>query len=158
MRRRSFLLGLAGLTAAGVIGARRVASSRQQDAVLAVLGKRLSYLRIDEAGARRFADEIVARRIASPLRLHLLAALAPLYRRAALTGKSGWEAALLHGEERITTLFLLSSDFFRNGRREELVVHYREFYEPLKNPVACQSPFGRPMGIKDTPSAAPLPT
>lgn len=158
MRRRTVLASLAGVGALFGLSGLFVVTSRQQDAVIDVLRKRLAYLRLDEAGVRRFADDLVARGPISSANLHILAALAPLYERIGLTGNEKWRRALLHGEERITTQFLMSSDFFLHGEREDRTVRYLGYYEPLKDPVACNSPFARPITLGPAPApASPAP-
>lgn len=154
MDRRHFIAGLAGGTIVLAAGG-RVASTTQQDAVIAVLRKRLDYLCIDEPGARRFADDLVAHATVSGVRLRVLAALAPLYLRVPLTGNQDWKQLIRHGEEHITTAFLLSSDFFRNSRQESLPVRYLGFYDPWHNPVACGSPFARPLPGAGMPRSSP---
>ena len=52
---------------------------------------------------------------------------------------------LKHGEERIASLYLLSSDFFRNGGDESKLVRYVEIYEPFYKFGACKMPFARPV-------------
>jgi hypothetical protein len=50
--------------------------------------------------------------------------------------------SLRHGEERLTSTFLLSSTFFVNGARLDKVVHYRGLPDPLR---ACSNPFAVPI-------------
>jgi hypothetical protein len=142
MRRRGFLAGLAGLTGVGVLAAGwKGARSRPHDTVIRVLRTRLDYLTLDEAGVRRFADELVARGTVSASHLHLLASILPLYERLGLTG--GMD--IRSHEERICTAFLLSSDFFSNGMRQDRTVSYVTFHDPIKNLTACSAPFARPV-------------
>jgi hypothetical protein len=143
MRRRSFLLGAAGV--AGLVGLAgwRLFANSQQQVVMAVLRYRLGYLRLDEAGLKSFADEIVKRQKVSALRLRVLGAFWPLYKGMSLTGHEWYAPGVLHGEERVITAYLLSSDFFQNGASETRPVRYVGFYDPEHNPVACSSPFAR---------------
>jgi hypothetical protein len=149
MQRRTFLLAGAGVLTAFVGGWRALASS-QHEVVMQVLRKRLSYLRLDEAGLRRFAADMVARDIISPVRLHALGAMMPFYQHLALAGREGWLHSMRHGEERIITLFLMSSDFFAHGAREDRTVHYLDFYDARNNPMACSNPFARPVVAFDS--------
>jgi hypothetical protein len=142
MKRRAFLsFGLAG----GLVGlgAWRTLCTTQQEAVVAVLRKRLNYLQLDEANLRRFAQDAVARQAVSGPRLRLLAAAGPLYSQIALSGHDLISEGVRHGEERVVTLFLLSSDFFQNGRDETRPVRYVSYYDPVQ---ACGNPFARPIG------------
>lgn len=143
MRRRSFLFGLSGAVALAGLGAWRLVSTNQQEAMIAVLRKRLGYLRLDDADLRRFANDLVASGQLSPIRLKALAAFAPLYEHLSLTGHDLWLQAVRHGEERVTTAFLLSSDLFKNGSNTSLPVRYLGPYDPMH---ACSAPFARPVG------------
>jgi hypothetical protein len=156
MQRRSFLAGVAG-TLAG-LSAWRWLSVRPQDVVVGVLRKRLFYLRMDEAGLARFADDVVARDTISPLRLRALGAFMPIYRHLALSSREGWVWKVRHGEERIITVYLMSSDFFLHGAREDRVVHYLGYYDPVKSLAACSHPFARPVVPgSETPPPEKLP-
>ena len=66
--------------------------------------------------------------------------LGPIYRRLDLGDRNSLTAAIRHGEERIVTNYLLSSDFFVNGADESRTVRYLGFYDPLR---ACSNPFAR---------------
>lgn len=153
MRRRTFLLG--GAAALAGLAGIRLALSTQHAVILSVLQKRLSYLKMSPEGMSRFADEVIARKVISPLRLRTLGMLMPLYQRLALEGREGWLHSVRHGEERITTMYLLSSDFFVHGAREDRVIQYLAFYDPEHNPVPCMHPFARPVSVPQEPPEAP---
>jgi hypothetical protein len=57
-----------------------------------------------------------------------------------LSGDGFIDTAIRHGEERVTTLFLLSSDFFVNGADISRPVSYVGYYDPAR---ACGNPFAR---------------
>ncbi len=138
MRRRGFLgLGLAAAAADG--GGRRWGCS-DVDGIIAILDKRLDYLHKDPAGVRAFAHDLAALGSIDPKRLHVVAALKPLYTRLALSEDNRLTHALHHGEERVTSSYLLSSDFFVNGSDMSRVVHYLGLYDPL---LGCRNPFAR---------------
>jgi hypothetical protein len=142
MKRRYFLLsGLAG--ACGLAGW-RFASSSDQAAVAKVVHKRLSYLKLDPAGVQQFARDLTATRIISSARLHFIDAVGPLYTRPALSGDNRLDNTIRHGEDRVVTLYLLSSDFFQHGADESRIVSYLHYYDPL---IACGNPFARPVII-----------
>jgi hypothetical protein len=145
MRRRSFLAGITGAGTLAGLSTWRWLSVRPQDVVIGVLRKRLHYLQMDEAGLARFADDVVARDTISPLRLRALGAFMPFYRHLALSSREGWVWKVRHGEERIITVYLLSSDFFLHGAREDRAVHYLGYYDPIRNLAACSHPFARPV-------------
>ena len=137
--RRAFLLSLGvGIPAVCLW---RYADASVDDAIVAVLDKRLNYLRLDPAGVRAFANDLAARDIVSQPRLRLVEMVEPVYSHVALTGDSFVARAVRHGEDRIVTLFLLSSDFFDENADEARMVRYLGFYDPLRRP--CRNPFAR---------------
>jgi hypothetical protein len=160
MRRRSVLTGTAGaLALLAAAGWRTTPRYSLQEIIIAVLRQRLPYLRMEETGLAQFASDLLARGVVSPLRLRTLGALLPVYRSVSVEGEHEWLPELLHGEERITTLYLISSDFFQHGEREDREIRYLGYFDPLVRP-ACSSPFARPVfpGDGDKPSALPSPT
>lgn len=136
--RRGVLLG--GAAIVGLV-ALRLSLTRPEDAVVTVLRKRLSYLKLDDAGVLAFAKDFTAAGVMARNKLRVIAAMAPLYRW--LPADDSTPAAVRHGEERIVTAFLLSSDFFRNGADEQKPVTYRHLYDPWAELAACQNPFAR---------------
>ena len=150
--RRALLGGLAGLGALAVLGAGRILSVTDQKAIAAVVRKRLAYLRLDDDGVRRFAADLSVRHTVSAGRLRVLAAAGPLYTRLSLSGHNHLLNGIRHGEERVVTLYLLSSDFFRNGRDETRIVRYLGFYDPFQ---ACGNPFARPVWAAGQPPVTP---
>jgi hypothetical protein len=139
MKRRTFLYG----AAAGVLGlaAWRAAGSRDERAIAKVIYKKLGYLKLDPAGVRQFAADVSAHKAISSLRLRSIDALGPLYTGYSLSPNGHLAEAITHGEDKVTTLYLMSSDFFRNGADKTQTVHYLGYYDPV---VACNNPFARP--------------
>jgi hypothetical protein len=142
IKRRHFMLGLAGL--GGVVGILgwRIIHATQEDAVITILHKRLDYLKLDDAGVRQFARDFVAKTAISGGKLRLIAAFSPLYRRLVLSPDNFLSHATRFGEERVVTRYLLSSDFFTTGADETRTVHYVDFFDPMR---ACGNPFARPV-------------
>jgi hypothetical protein len=140
MKRRHFLLSSLGALC-GVVGW-RFAQSSDESAIIKVLHKRLDYLRLDEAGVRRFTHDLTANRVISSSRLRTIDAAGALYTGLALSSNSTLEDGIRHGEERVVTQYLISSDFFQNGADESRIVHYVAYYDPF---IACNSLFARPM-------------
>ena len=138
LSRRTFLFG--GAAAVG-LAALRLGLTQPEDAVVTVLRKRLSYLKLDEAGLRAFAHDYTAAGKMARGKLRLIAALAPLYRW--LPADDSTPTAVRHGEERVVSAYLLSSDFFVNGADEQQPVGYLGLFDPWANPLACQNPFAR---------------
>lgn len=143
MRRRTFLLS-SSAAICGVI-AWDFATSSDQNAIIKVLRKKLHYLRLDDAGVRRYAADIALLGIVSSLRLHVIDAADGLYERHTLNPDSALGRALRHGEDRVVTQYLISSDFFINGADKNRTVKYLGYYDPM---VACNNPFARPVDVK----------
>jgi hypothetical protein len=142
MKRRVFLVSAAA--AFGVVIGWRLSSSRQQAAIAKVLYKRLDYLKLDEAGVRRFADDLSSHKVISSLRLRILDAAGELYTGTTPSPGGRIDRALRHGEDRIVTQYLISSDFFTHGADKSRTVNYFGYYDPL---VACNNPFARPVTV-----------
>jgi hypothetical protein len=142
MRRRTFLLS----TSAAICGAIGwdFASSTDESAIVKVLHKKLYYLKLDDTGVRRYAADIARLGIVSSLRLHVIDAADGLYTRHTLSPDSGLGRALRHGEDRVVTQYLISSDFFINGADRNRPVNYLGYYDPMK---PCNNPFARPVDV-----------
>ena len=145
MKRRTFLVSAA--VAFGGIVTWRLSSSKDQTAIIKVIYKRLAYLKLDEAGVRRFATDMAARKAISSLRLRVLDAAGGLYTRLSPTPGGKIDRALRHGEDRIVTQYLISSDFFTHGADKSRTVNYPGYYDPL---VPCNNPFARPVIVATT--------
>jgi hypothetical protein len=140
-RRRFLAAGMAGL--AGLVTWRLIRSSNE-DAIIAVLKKRLDYLILDENGLRVFARDLVAQQIISSHKLRMLDIAEPVYTRLSLAAHgNALIRAIRHGEERIVTQYLLSSDFFQNGADETRGVRYYRYYDPTRTSRPCGTPFAR---------------
>jgi len=140
MQRRTFILsGVGAILGAGAL---RLALSDQRSAVAKILHRRLDYLNLDPQGVAQFAQDIVNHGI-SGSKLTLVDAMGPLYTRLDLLPNSRVNVSLRHGEERITSKFLLSSDFFDHGADTSRLVRYLGYFERT-DLRACSSPFARP--------------
>jgi hypothetical protein len=140
IRRRSLLAALAGITGLATVGAWRFLHSSDQSTIERVLAKRLGYLQLDPGGVSRFSADLASRREISSAKLRLVTAAGPLYDRVSFAAHNFLFDSIRHGEERITSLFLLSSDFFISGADETRTVNYLALYDPLR---ACSNPFAR---------------
>lgn len=138
MRRRDLVLG--GLAVLGALGL-RIALSTSQSAIVKVVHKRLGYLKLDSEGVRLFAADLAKRDIVSPARLRILDSSGNLYTHSVMTSHGKLINAIHHGEDRVTSAYLMSSDFFKNGADESRQISYLGYYDPM---VACNSPFARP--------------
>ena len=141
MRRRAFILSGVGV-AAGVATWQFV---RMNDPAVIemVVRRRLDYLTLDSEGLRRFAGDLAGLRVISRAKMRVLSGISALYTRVELSsGHNGPAYSLRHGEDRIVSSYLISSDFFINGSDESRVVRYLGLLDPLK---ACGNPFARRM-------------
>jgi hypothetical protein len=144
--RRQFLAaGTAGLT--GLVTWRYIRSS-DEDAIIAVLNKRLDYLLLDVDGLHAFAGDLAAQKVISSNKLRMLDAAGPIYTQLSVTSYgNALTHAVRHGEERIVSLYLLSSDFFLTGADETRIVRYHGYYDPIRKFHPCSNPFARPISI-----------
>lgn len=142
LNRRQFITGIA----AGVTGlvAWRYLASNQEGAIVDIIRKRLPYLKLDPNGVNAFARDLVKRNIINGGKLRLIDMAGPVYTGiSSHLGHNALSHNFKHGEERIATMYLLSTDFFRNGHDESKVVRYVEFYEPFVTIHPCSTPFAR---------------
>ena len=144
LNRRQFLASIA----AGVTGlvTWRYLASTEEGAIVDIVRKRLYYLKLDPTGVNAFARDLVKRKIISGGKLRLIDMAGPVYTQlSSHIGNNALAHNFKHGEERIASMYLMSTDFFRNGYDESKVVRYIEFYEPFVRLHACQTPFARPV-------------
>jgi hypothetical protein len=134
MKRRQALLVLAGTALIAGLAAR----IPEESGVAAILFKRLKYLELDPDGVREFARDYISRRLMSAGKLRVVAAAGPLYARLSPAWGDLLSPDIEHGEDRIVTTFLLSSDFFAEGADAGRKVTYVGFFDPLRggNPFA----------------------
>jgi|HubBroStandDraft_1064217.scaffolds.fasta_scaffold16625_2 hypothetical protein len=140
MKRRYFLL--AGFAAACAVAGWRFLRSTEESAIAKVVHKKLAYLKLDAPGVQRFASDLAASKTISHGRLRILDAAGPFYTGLALSADNAIDKGIRHGEDKVITLFLLSSDFFKNGADQTREVHYVSLYDPV---VACSNPLARPV-------------
>jgi len=147
MKRREALAALAGFAVVGGLAAH----SSAEGGVAAVLFKRLGYLNLDRGDVMRFARDYGARGLMSAGKLRAVSAASALYGAVPQSWEDFVSRDIAHGEERIVTTFLLSSDFFRGaGKAAEprtSPVRYVGFFDPLRggNPFARLRVQGAPV-------------
>ena len=144
LNRRQFLASIAaGVT--GLVAWRYLASS-EEGAIVDIVHKRLDYLTLDPAGVNAFARDLVKRKIISGTKLRVIDMAGPVYTGlSSHIGENALAHNFKHGEERIVSMYMLSTDFFRNGSDVSKVVKYVEFYDPFVNIHPCSTPFARPV-------------
>jgi hypothetical protein len=154
MKRRTFLaygLGVIVVAGLGVIGIGPAAARAQ---VASLVRKRLSFLHLDEAGLQQFAhdqvDALLAKRPTwNRWKYHFLVIFTKQFSQYG--GYSNDQRTRLQRmADNLSTLYLLSSDFFVNGADESRTIQYTGLYDSL---VPCSSPFARPP-IIDRPAAS----
>ncbi len=142
-KRRFLLVGLGAVVALGlgvaglapVIGAAELASH---------VRKRLSWLKLDEAGLNAFAKDqvhalLAKRPTSNRMKYHFMAVFSKSF-----TQWNHSNDKRTRNERMVDTFcetYLLSSDFFRNGADPARTVHYMSLYDPM---IPCGNPFARP--------------
>lgn len=138
LSRRGFLISaLAGISSLAVL---RFALAKPEQVIADVLQKRLSYLKLDEPGVLAFARDAVAINLVVAAKLRAFGA-AGMFTTDARAGRFHVEA-IRHGEERIVTTYLLSTDFFQTGADKMRTVRYLGMYKPFWS-APCLNPFAR---------------
>ncbi|MEM1025619.1 MAG: hypothetical protein AAGD10_20850 [Myxococcota bacterium] len=132
--RRHFLWALVlasvGLLAAAV-GARPVAP------VLAILYRRLGYLRVESGSFEAFAGAYVAERPEVKSQLAVLGVASPLLRIWSPYEYLSLDHPLRRLEDNVVSHYLLRTDFFQHGAREDRVIAYLgNERAPCANPLA----------------------
>ncbi len=143
--RRSLMIG--GLITVGVAGLGILAFGRgaAETHIVTVVRRRLSFLKLDEAGLQKFASDQVGVLLAKRptwgrLKYHFLNAFTKSfskYDRSTDTRTRSERTA-----DGFASTYLLSSDFFRNGSDPSRTVQYVSFYDPM---IPCGNPFARLM-------------
>jgi hypothetical protein len=140
IKRRALLAGL--IATGGLLG---VGFARSTDAktIAAIVYKRLGYLRLDPDGVQRFARDFAARHILSSTRLHIAGLFWPVYGRLPQEWHDRWSNRINYTEDRVVSVYLISSDFFVNGSDQTKIVHYSAYYDAVAH--ACGNPFRQPV-------------
>jgi hypothetical protein len=112
------------------------------DIIIAILKKRLGYLKIDPADLEKFAADF--QNIISARRRYLgswSGLLTLIYRVINIFDMTPFSDNFRSLEEFTVTLFLLSSDFFENGADLNKPVKYVGLYDPYE--TGCDNPFAK---------------
>lgn len=144
IKRRGILLGALGVAATASLGLWG-ADVFTQSEIASSVRRRLSFLKLDEAGLHSFARDQVASILAKRptwyrIKFHI----------RMMFSKSGpnWGVSTDTRSRRermvdnLATMYLLSSDFFLNGADESRSVRYVALFDPMR---ACDNPFARPV-------------
>jgi hypothetical protein len=145
MKRRTFLLGGLGVIVVAGLGVIGIGPAAARSQVASLVRKRLSFLKLDEAGLQQFAHDHVAAMLAkrptwNRWKYHLLVIFTKQFSQYG--GYSNdIRTRMQRLADNLSTLYLLSSDFFVNGADESRTIEYTGLYDSL---VPCSSPFARP--------------
>ena len=143
--RRRLLLGGVGVVGVAGLAGWGLGRVGLKAEIVAVLKRRLNFLKLDEKGVQTFAtdrvDAIFNKRIPTwnRLRYHFGANLPSYERYYRSTDRRSRVATF---EDGVVQLYLLSSSFFISGSDESRLVEYVGYYDPLH---PCQNPFARPV-------------
>lgn len=139
-RRKFLVLGLAA-SAAPLYALYMWRWGDPTDIIIAILKRRVGYLRIKHDTFHDFAKSYVSSRKNYERKLATLSAISlPLQ----YFSPYRWLAqgnAFLRLEDNVVSTYLLSTDFFANGANEQRTVSYISFYDPYTRP--CGNPFNR---------------
>lgn len=134
-RRRRLLIG-SGVVAVALgsgLGA-SYAFARAEDAVEAVLRRRLRPLEIDEAEIAKFSKDYVRTRSQYRSQLRLLGSLSALYRMVTPYELLSMRSPLRRLEDNIVSSFLLATDFFEHGADMTRSLRYSGMHDPYVRP------------------------
>jgi hypothetical protein len=142
--RRRLLWGTLGVVGVAVIGVGAFGKMGIEAEIVAVLRRRLSYLKLDEGGLHAFAKDqasaVVNKKIPTwnRLRYHFMSAVSPSWTR--YYSSFDTRSRITRTEDTLIQNFLLSTDFFLNGGDETRTIGYVAYYDPMR---PCQNPFAR---------------
>jgi hypothetical protein len=148
--RRNVLIGL-GVAAVAVFGIWG-ADLATEGEIASAVRRRLSFLRLDEAGLRSFARDYVSAMLSKrPSWYRWKYHIQSLFRKpGARWGIStDTRSRRERMEDNLSTQYLLSSDLFLKGADESRIIQYVSLYDPMR---PCGSPFARPMTARETAS------
>jgi hypothetical protein len=142
--RRRFLLIASGVVVAAAVGIVGIAPSVTESQIVSHVRRRLSFLKLDEAGLQAFAKDQVAALLAkrptwNRMKYHFFALFTNSFTK--YDRSSDRRSRMERMTDGFASTYLLSSDFFVNGADAAGLVRYLSLYDPLR---ACGNPFARP--------------
>jgi len=135
--RRKFLL-VSGALGLGVVVGGYVSwrNAKESDIVVAILKRRLPWIKVDDGVFEQYSLELVEERRNFKKQLRILSTFAPLATLATPYSLLPMKHPLRRIENYTVSNFLLSTDFFQNGADENKPVQYFGFYSAYKRPCA----------------------
>jgi len=139
-RRKFLLAGFA--VGAAIFAAYKWRWGDPSEAVVAILKRRVGYLKVEPGTFHDFAGRYLEQRSEYQKRLlRRLSLLGPALRFMSPYRWLGPAHPLRLLEDSVVSLYLLSTDFFQNGADEQRAVTYVSFYDPYS--AECRNPFAR---------------
>ena len=137
-RRKFLALGI-GSGIAAIYGTYKWFRGDPTDVVVAILKRRVGYLRVEQNSFHTFAKDYLRHKKEYEGDLRKLSVVSlPLQ----FFSPYRWLRpghALRRLEDNVVSLYLLSTDFFQNGSNEGRPVAYLSFYDPYS--TVCRNPF-----------------
>jgi hypothetical protein len=154
--RRRFLLIAAGVVVAAAVGVVGIVPSMTESQIVTHVRRRLSFLKLDEAGLQAFARDQVAALLAkrptwNRMKYHFFALFTNSFTK--YDRSNDRRSRIERMTDQFASTYLLSSDFFINGADAARLVRYLRLYDPLR---ACSNPFARPV-VDTSNSVSPVP-
>jgi hypothetical protein len=145
IKRRTFLLGGLGVIVVAGLGVIGIGPVAARSHVASVVRKRLDFLKLDDAGLHEFAKDQVATLLAkrptwNRWKYHFLVIFTKQFSQYGGYSNDNRTRTQRLADD-LSTLYLLSSDFFVNGADESRTIQYTGLYDSL---IPCSSPFARP--------------
>jgi hypothetical protein len=143
--RRRFLLIASGVVVVAAVGVVGIAPSVTEAQIVSHIRRRLSFLKLDEAGLQAFAKDQVAALLAkrptwNRMKYHFLSIFTKTFTK--YDRSNDRRSRMERMTDGFASTYLLSSDFFVNGANPAEVVRYLSLYDPLR---PCGNPFARPV-------------
>jgi hypothetical protein len=142
LSRRAFLFrasaGLAVLVAAPY-ALYQLKYGKAANVVIAILKRRVGYLRVDPDSFERFASEYLQYKRGHAKQLARLSVVAFPLTYLTLYRLLPMGHPLRRLEDNVVTRYLLSTDFFFHDADESRKINYVSFYDPAATP--CRNPF-----------------
>ena len=141
--RRKLLLSGLGVVAVVGLGGIAFGPMAARSEIADHVRKRLSFLKLDEAGLEMFAkdqvDALLAKRPTwTRMKYHFLAVFSKSFTK--YEQSTDTRTRMQRMADTFAATYLLSSDFFINGSDESKTIQYISFYDPLRG---CGNPFAR---------------
>jgi hypothetical protein len=142
--RRRFLLAGSGIAVALGVGVAGFAPTFAESQIVSHVRRRLSFLKLEEAGLHAFAQDQVSALLAkrptwNRWKYHFLSIFTHSFTK--YDRSDDHRSRIERTTDSFSQTYLLSSNFFINGADPTQPVEYVSLYDPLR---PCGNPFARP--------------